>query len=70
MIIRLCLHIVIRDLKLSVRQGYDALIVLAFFVITVALFPLGVGPETNTLSRIGPGVILSLIHISEPTRPY
>jgi len=54
---RVCGHIVLRDLRLSLRQGLDAVIVLMFFVITVTLFPLGVGPEPNLMARMGPGVI-------------
>ncbi len=49
--------IVRRDLKLALRQGMDSLMVIAFFVIAVVLFPFGVGPESNILARIGPGVI-------------
>src|SRR3569832_2885913 len=30
---------------------------LIFFVIVVSLFPLGVGPEMNTLRLLGPGVV-------------
>ncbi|MEV9444003.1 heme exporter protein CcmB, partial [Klebsiella pneumoniae] len=30
---------------------------LTFFVLAVALFPLGVGPEPATLARIAPGVV-------------
>ncbi|MEC8171808.1 MAG: heme exporter protein CcmB, partial [Pseudomonadota bacterium] len=52
-----CLQIVLRDLRLALRQGLDAVMVLMFFVITVTLFPLGVGPEPNLLARIAPGVI-------------
>ena len=52
-----CSHIVLRDLRLSLRQGLDAVIVLMFFVIHVTLFPLGVGPEPNLMIRMGPGVI-------------
>jgi len=55
--IHVCGHIVLRDLRLSLRQGLDAVIVLMFFVITVTLFPLGVGPEPNLMIRMGPGVI-------------
>ncbi|MEE2689394.1 MAG: heme exporter protein CcmB [Pseudomonadota bacterium] len=55
--IHVCSHIVLRDLRLSLRQGLDAVIVLMFFVITVTLFPLGVGPEPNLMIRMGPGVI-------------
>ncbi len=49
--------IVRRDLHLAMRQGMDSLMVVAFFVIAVVLFPLGVGPEPNVLARIAPGVI-------------
>ena len=52
-----CLQIVLRDLRLALRQGLDAVMVLMFFVITVTLFPLGVGPEPNLLARMAPGII-------------
>jgi len=55
--IRACGQIILRDLRLALRQGLDAVMVLMFFVITVTLFPLGVGPEPNLLARMGPGVI-------------
>lgn len=48
---------VARDLRLALRQGSDAAMVVAFFVITVTLFPLGVGPEPNILARIAAGVV-------------
>ena len=54
---RVCGQIVLRDLRLAMRQGLDAFMVLMFFVITVTLFPLGVGPEPNLLTQMGPGVI-------------
>ena len=46
-----------RDLKLAVRHGSDSFMVVAFFVLVVLLFPLGVGPEPTILARIGTGVI-------------
>ncbi|HUP96325.1 MAG TPA: heme exporter protein CcmB [Usitatibacter sp.] len=46
-----------RDLTLSLRHPGEALLVLAFFVLVAALFPLGVGAEPQILKRIGPGVI-------------
>lgn len=46
-----------RDLRLALRSGGDVAAVLAFFVITVVLFPLGVGPETVLLGRIAAGVV-------------
>ena len=49
--------VIYRDLLLAVRQRADVLTALAFFVIVVSLFPLGVGPEPNLLRTIAPGVI-------------
>jgi heme exporter protein B len=46
-----------RDLRLALRQGGDAATVLAFFVLTVILFPFGVGPEPELLARIASGVV-------------
>lgn len=46
-----------RDLRLALRRGGDTALVVAFFVIVVVLFPLGVGPEPQMLSRMAPGVI-------------
>jgi heme exporter protein B len=50
-------RLVQRDLRLALRQGGDAAMVVAFFVLTVVLFPLGVGPEPQLLSRIAPGIL-------------
>jgi heme exporter protein B len=49
--------IVRRDLRLALRQGGDAAVVIAFFVLAVILFPFGVGPEPEILTRIAAGVI-------------
>lgn len=46
-----------RELRLSLRQWGDAAMVVAFFVITVALFPFGVGPAPNLLASMSPGII-------------
>jgi len=51
------LALVSRDLRLALRQGSDAALVMAFFVLAVVLFPLGVGPEPQLLARIAAGVI-------------
>ncbi len=51
------LHIVRRDLHLALLQGVDSMMVVAFFVLAVVLFPLGIGPEPNLLARIGAGVM-------------
>ena len=50
-------RIVGHELRLSVRGGIGSLVALIFFVVTVALFPLGVGPELQVLERIAPGVV-------------
>jgi heme exporter protein B len=46
-----------RDIRLSIRQGMDSLMAVVFFVLACVLFPLGVGPEPETLSRIASGII-------------
>ena len=51
------LTIVRRELRLALGQGMDSLMVVAFFVIAVALFPFGVGPEPGMLARIAAGVV-------------
>jgi len=49
--------IVMRDLRLALRRRGDTLAALAFFVIVVSLFPLGIGPEPALLRTIAPGVV-------------
>lgn len=46
-----------REIRLSIRQGMDSLMAVVFFVLACVLFPLGVGPEPETLSRIASGII-------------
>ena len=46
-----------RDLRLASRRRADALLPLAFFAVAISLFPLGVGPEAQTLRQIAPGVV-------------
>jgi heme exporter protein B len=46
-----------RDLRLALRQGSDTVIVLAFFLIAVSLFPFGVGPAPERLAEIAAGVL-------------
>jgi len=53
----LFLAIYARDLKLAMRRRIEALLPVAFFVVAVSLFPLGVGPEHDTLRQIAPGVV-------------
>ena len=49
--------LVLRDLRLALRQGGDAAMVVAFFVLTIILFPFGVGPEAALLARIAAGIL-------------
>jgi heme exporter protein B len=51
------LAVVRRDLKLARRRQVEALLPLAFFVVAAGLFPIGVGPEPQTLRQIGAGVV-------------
>ena len=46
-----------RDLALVLRRPGDVTVVLAFFVVAVTLFPLGIGPETNLLQRVAAGIL-------------
>lgn len=46
-----------RDMLVTMRNPSDMLNPLAFFVIVISLFPLGVGPGKDVLSQIAPGVI-------------
>ena len=46
-----------RDLQLALGQGGDTALVLAFFVLTVVLFPFGVGPEPEVLARVASGIV-------------
>jgi len=46
-----------RDITIAFRHRDDIINPLLFFVIIITLFPLGIGPESSTLSRIAPGII-------------
>lgn len=49
--------VVVRDVTLAMRQRADVMTTLVFFVIVVALFPLGVGPEMEKLRPLASGVV-------------
>ena len=51
------LAIVRRDIKLALRQGGAAPLAMAFFILVVTFFPLGIGPEHALLERISAGVV-------------
>ena len=46
-----------RDLRLSMREGAALGTALGFYLVVVAMLPLGLGPDLNLLSRIAPGVL-------------
>lgn len=46
-----------RDLRLSLRRGTDAVMVVTFFLLCVVLFAFGVGPDSTILGAISAGVI-------------
>jgi len=46
-----------RDLRLAVRAGGGFGLGLAFFLIVVTLVPFGVGPRTQLLAAIAPGIL-------------
>ena len=46
-----------RDLALAVRAGGGFGLSLAFFLILVTLVPFGVGPQSDLLGRIAPGIL-------------
>ena len=54
---RLLSVVIARDLRLAARRRVEALLPLAFFGVAASLFPLGVGPEPQTLRLIAPGVL-------------
>ena len=55
--IGLLLAVTRRDLLLARRRRIEALLPLGFFIVAAGLFPIGVGPEPQTLRQIAPGVV-------------
>lgn len=46
-----------RDIALSLREGGALGTALGFYLMVVAMLPLGLGPDLNLLARIAPGVL-------------
>ena len=46
-----------RDLRLALRRRVEALLPVVFFIVAVSLFPVGIGPEPQTLRVIAAGVV-------------
>ncbi|MBU0498834.1 MAG: heme exporter protein CcmB [Gammaproteobacteria bacterium] len=55
--LKVFLWIIRRDLLLAMRRRTDLFTTLFFFIIVISLFPLGIGPEKETLRLIAPGVV-------------
>lgn len=49
--------LLVRDLKLAMRSGGGFGLGLAFFLIVVLLVPFAVGPDSQLLARIAPGIL-------------
>ena len=49
--------LILRDLRLAVREGGAIGTALGFFLVVVSLMPLGLGPDLNLLARIAAGVL-------------
>ena len=49
--------LLMRDLRLAVRAGGGFGLGLAFFLIVVVLVPFGVGPNSDLLGKIAPGIL-------------
>lgn len=49
--------LVARDLRLSLREGGAIGTALGFFLVVVALMPLGLGPDLKLLARIAAGIL-------------
>ena len=49
--------LLVRDLRVAVRQSSDGVMVLSFYIIAIVLFPLGLGPNPQTLASLAPGLL-------------
>ena len=54
---RAALALLIRDVRLAFREGGAIGVALGFYLVVVAITPLGLGPDLNLLSRIAPGML-------------
>ena len=51
------LSLLARDVKLAFREGGAIGVALGFYLVVIAITPLGLGPDLNLLSRIAPGML-------------
>jgi len=55
--LRSFVRLLARDVRLAVRDGGALGTALGFFLVVVAMMPLGLGPDLKLLSRIAPGIL-------------
>ena len=73
--IGLLLAVTRRDLLMARRRRVEALLPVVFFVVAAGLFPIGVGPEPQTLRQIAAGVVwvcallASMLSVTQPVSP-
>ena len=58
------LETISRDLKMAFRNPSSFLNPLMFLVISISLFPIAISPESETLSRMAPGIIWVITMLS------
>ena len=51
------LALLARDVKLAFREGGAIGTALGFYLVVIAITPLGLGPDLNLLARIAPGIL-------------
>lgn len=56
-----------RDLKIAMRRRAETLNLIGFFVLATMMVPFAVGPESNLLARLGPGVIWVMALLAQLT---
>lgn len=56
-LLQACWWLTKRDLLLVLRHRSDAANPLLFFLMVASIFPLGIGPEADTLRQIAPGIV-------------
>lgn len=49
--------LIARDIRIALRDGGAIGIALGFYLVVIAIVPIGLGPDLNLLSRIAPGLL-------------
>jgi heme exporter protein B len=55
--VKAALALLTRDIALAWREGGAIGVALGFYLVVVAITPLGLGPDLNLLARIAPGIL-------------